>query len=61
MSHCIEPRFVASCLSQVSGICDRLETYPDARQNCQSQLVKNTLASVKKLRSKPVGRKLGLD
>ncbi|KIK61187.1 hypothetical protein GYMLUDRAFT_126680, partial [Collybiopsis luxurians FD-317 M1] len=55
MCHHIEPRSVGTYLS---GICDRLEVYfPEVRRNRDSQLVKKTLAGMKKLRSKPVRRK----
>ncbi|KIK62343.1 hypothetical protein GYMLUDRAFT_165033 [Collybiopsis luxurians FD-317 M1] len=55
MSYHIEPHSVGSYLS---GICDRLEIYyPDAHCNRESQLVKKTLAGMKKLCSKPICHK----
>ncbi|KAJ3751506.1 hypothetical protein DFH05DRAFT_1377258, partial [Lentinula detonsa] len=58
MSYHIEPRSVGTYLS---GICDRLEVYfPEVRMNRNSYLVKKTLTGMKKLRSKPIRRKLPL-
>ncbi|THU76080.1 hypothetical protein K435DRAFT_555335, partial [Dendrothele bispora CBS 962.96] len=58
LGHHIEPRSVGTYLS---GICDRLEVhYPDVRANRNSQLVRKTLAGMKRLRSRPVQRKLPL-
>ncbi|KAJ3969354.1 hypothetical protein EV361DRAFT_972395 [Lentinula raphanica] len=58
MSHHIEPRSVDSYLS---GICNQLEPYfPNVRVARKSDLVSRTLKGCKRLRSKPIHRKLPL-
>ena len=58
MSHHIEPRSVDSYLS---GICNQLEPFfPNIRGVRRSNLVTRSLKGCKRLRSKPVNRKLPL-